>query len=124
MSALSTEQWTLLIAAGAALIYAVAYAVRTAADVSTKRAEKDRLAAEVSAKLADAVSMQLANLAFEVNRLAKKLEATEGTADGLERRNERLREGIRKDGSRETLDEVLKQDDRDIIDEQKKKDNP
>lgn len=126
---MTTEQLAILlppiagvIVAFGVLIYAISYAVRTIADASGKRAEKERLAAEVAAKLADAVSLQLANLANEVHRLGNKLEVSEGATDGLERRNERLREGIRKDGSRETLDEVLKQDDRDIIDQQRKKD--
>jgi hypothetical protein len=142
---LTTEQWTLLIAAGAAMIYAIAYAVRTTADVSSKRAEKDRLAAEVAAKLADAVSAQLSNLAAEVNRLTKKLDTTEGklddanakidvisdalrdqqnanvkTNDGLEMRNQKLREGLVKDGDRKTLDAVLDQDDKDKLDQQRK----
>lgn len=138
------EQVTLLIGAGAAFIYAIAYSVRTVADVTSKRAEKDRLAAEVASKLADAVSLQLANLAAQVNRLTEKLDTTEGkldeanakidaisnqlrnqrtestkTNDGLELRNEKLRAGLVKDGDRETLDAVLEQDDKDKIKQQK-----
>lgn len=133
---LPTEQITLIIAAIAAFIYAMSYAVRTTADVSSKRAEKDRLAAEVSANLATAVADQLKGLAEEVKRLTSKLDTTEGKlddankkidaiqnelvkqrteskddADGLLKRIDDLRAALIKDGSRETLDAALEKDD-------------
>lgn len=142
-----------VIVAFGVLIYAISYAVRTVADASSKRAEKDRIAAETASKLADAVSLQLANVGAEVRRLGLKLDTSEGklndaneklneanskldemvdklrdqdtentrTNAGLEQRNDKLRAGLVKDGSRETLDAVLEQDDKDKIKQQKDK---
>lgn len=147
MSGLPTEQITLIIAAIAAFIYAMSYAVRTTADVSSKRAEKDRLAAEVSANLATAVAEQLKSLAEEVKRLTSKLDTTEGklddankkidaikdelvqqrsdssnVSDGQQRRIDKLRVGLELDGPRETLDAVLHQDNKDRIAQEGNKD--
>lgn len=144
MSAIPTEQIAIIAAALAAFIYAMSYAVRTTADIGSKRAEKDRLAAEVSANLATAVAEQLKALADEVKRLTAKLDITEekldvanglldkiqgeliqqrheneGVSAGQERRIDKLRTGLEKDGDRETLDKVLATDDKDKLAQEK-----